>query len=378
MRVKRTTKLTVVTLSLMFFALLTVFLMALAITLGMTGLSQAQTLTQEQIGMLTGPDRQRILEEGARKEGKVTIYSGMIVDQALRPMIDSFMKKYPYIKAEFWRADSNKIVQKLLAEARAKAITGDVGESTSLSEPLIKAGVVVPFKSPQLDVYPKDYTDPKNLWGATRFSYFGIAYNTKAVAAADVPKSYDDLLDPKWQGKIAWRDGSDTGSSLFVTNILMLMGEQKGEEYLKKLATQNIVNFTGSARTLVNRVIEGEYPLALNIFLHHPVISAQKGAPVAALPLEPVPSLNGTVLFIKGSKNPHAAMLLIDFMLSEEGQKTFEAADYLPAHPNVSTNPILQSIIPKKAGLKENFITPEKLFDLNDKSEELLKKYFKN
>ena len=353
-------------------------LTTLAVTLVMTGGSLAQTRTQEQIGMLTGPDRQQILEDGARKEGKVTIYSGMIVDQALRPMIDSFMVKYPFIKAEFWRADSNKIVQKLLAEARAKAITGDVGESTSLSEPMIKAGVVVPFKSPQLDVYPKDYIDPRNLWGATRLSYFGAAYNTKIVAPADAPKSYEDLLDPKWKNKIAWRDGSDTGSSLFVTNILMLMGEQKGETYLKQLATQNVVNFTGSARTLVNRVIEGEYPLALNIFLHHPVISAQKGAPVAALPLEPVPSLNGTVLFIKGSKNPHAAMLLIDFMLSEEGQKTFEAADYLPAHPNVSTNPILQSIIPKKAGLKENFITPEKLFDLNDKSEELLKKYFKN
>ena len=377
MRTTRTTKLTVATLSLMFFALMIAVFMALAITLGLSGLSQAQTLTQEQIGMLSGPDRQKILEDGARKEGRVTIYSGMIVEQALRPMIDSFMKKYPYIKAEFWRADSSKIVQKILAEARAKSVVGDVGESTSLSEPMIKAGVVVPFKSPQLDVYPKDYTDPRNLWGATRFSYFGIAYSTRSVAAADVPKSYEDLLDPKWKNKIAWRDGSDSGSPLFVTNILMLMGEQKGEAYLKQLATQNVVNFTGSARTLVNRVIEGEYTLALNIFLHHPVISAQKGAPVAALPLEPVPSLNGTVLFIKGSKNPHAAMLLIDFMLSEEGQKTFEAADYLPAHPNVSTNPILQSIIPKKAGLKENFITPEKLFDLNDKSEALLKKYFK-
>lgn len=352
-------------------------LVAMTITLGMASISPLKALTQEEIGMLSGPDRQKILEDGARKEGKVTLYSGMIVDQALRPITESFMKKYPYIKAEFWRADSNKIVQKILAEARAKAMVADVGESTSLSEPLIKAGVVVPFKSPELDVYPKDYTDPKNLWGATRFSYFGAAYNTKSVSAADAPKSYEDLLDPKWKGKLAWRDGSDSGSALFVTNILMLMGDQKGEDYLKKLAEQKIVNFTGSARTLVNRVIEGEYPIALNIFLHHPIISAQKGAPVAALPLEPVPSLNGTVLFIKGAKNPHAAMLLIDFMLSEEGQATLEAADYLPAHPNAKTNPVLEKIIPKKAGLKENFITPEKVFQLNDKSDALLKKYFK-
>lgn len=352
-------------------------LVAVTITLGMASMNPLKALTQEEIGMLSGPDRQKILEDGARKEGKVTVYSGMIVDQALRPITESFMKKYPYIKAEFWRADSNKIVQKILAEARAKSMVADVGESTSLSEPLIRAGVVAPFKSPSVINFPKEYVDPKNLWGATRLSYFGAAYNTKAITAADAPKTYEDLLDPKWKGKLAWRDGSDSGSSLFVTNIIMLMGNQKGEDYLKKLAKQNIVNFTGSARTLVNRVMEGEYPIALNIFLHHPVISAQKGAPVAALPLEPVPSLNGTVLFIKGSQHPHAAMLLIDFMLSKEGQQTLAGANYFPANPDVDINPVLQPIVPKKAGLKENFITPEKVFQLNDKSETLLKKYFK-
>ncbi|HEY4135746.1 MAG TPA: extracellular solute-binding protein [Alphaproteobacteria bacterium] len=340
--------------------------------------ASAQALTQQEIADLQGPDRQKILEDGARKEGKVTIYSGMIVDQALQPITDAFMKKYPYIKAEFWRADAFKIIQKVLAEQRAKSVVADVAESTSLAEPLIKAGAVIPFNSPSLDAYPADYRDPRRLWGATRFSYFGAAYNTKLIAAADAPKTYEDLLDPKWKGKMAWRDASDIGNMLFITNILMLMGDEKGDDYLKKLAQQKIVNFSGSARTLVNRVIDGEYPLAIGIFLHHPVISAQKGAPVAALPIEPVPSLNGTAVLVKGAPNPYSAMLLIDFMLSKEGQDTLEKADYLPAHPDATTSPALAHIIPKKAGLKENFITPQKLFELNDKSEAALKKYFKN
>jgi ABC-type Fe3+ transport system substrate-binding protein len=352
-------------------------LITLAVVLGIAGANQAQALTQEEIGMLSGPDRQKILEDGARKEGKVTIYSGMIVNQALRPMTQAFMKKYPFIKAEYWRGDSNKITQKLLAEARAKSMVADVGESTSLSEPLIKAGVVLPFKSPSVKSFPKEYIDPNNMWGATRLSYFGGAYNTKTVSAAEAPKTYEALLDPKWKGKLAWRDNSDSGSALFVTNIMMTMGDQKGEEYLKKLAKQGVVNFTGSARTLVNRVIEGEYPVALNIFLHHPVISAQKGAPVAAQPMEPVPSLNGTVLFIKGAPHPYAAMLLIDYMLSKDGQQTLAKADYFPANPDVDVKPVLQSIVPKKAGLKENFITPEKVFELNNRSEKLLDKYFR-
>jgi ABC-type thiamine transport system substrate-binding protein len=211
-------------------------LITLAVVLGIAGANQAQALTQEEIGMLSGPDRQKILEDGARKEGKVTIYSGMIVNQALRPMTQAFMKKYPFIKAEYWRGDSNKITQKLLAEARAKSMVADVGESTSLSEPLIKAGVVLPFKSPSVKSFPKEYIDPNNMWGATRLSYFGGAYNTKTVSAAEAPKTYEALLDPKWKGKLAWRDNSDSGSALFVTNIMMTMGDQKGEEYLKKLA----------------------------------------------------------------------------------------------------------------------------------------------
>ena len=84
------------------------------------------------------------------------------------------------------------------------------------------------------------------------------------------------------------------------------------------------------------------------------------------------------IAMAKTVKNRNSTLLLIDFILSKEGQTTLEAADYLPAHPDASTSPELSPIVPKKAGLKENFITPQKLFELNDKAEDVLKKYFKN
>src|SRR3954470_13252353 len=99
----------------------------------------ASALTQPEIAMIAGPDRQKILEEGARREGAVMIYSGIIVDQALRPLVEGFARKYPFIKAEFWRGDSRPIVQKILAEERAGNVIGDVLEGTGLSQALVHA-----------------------------------------------------------------------------------------------------------------------------------------------------------------------------------------------------------------------------------------------
>jgi len=342
------------------------------------GASHANALTQQEIANYKGPDRQKMLEEGARKEGKVTIYSGMIVDQALRPMTEAFMKKYPFIKAEYWRGASPQIVQKALAEARAGRMQADVLESTSLAPPLMRGGLVQPFHSPESDIYPKHLVAQDGMWASTRVSYFGAAINTNLVKKDEAPKTWDDLLDPKWKGKMAWRvGGGDSGAELFVTNMRLVLGDAKAEDYIKKLAKQDVVGYTSSARQLVNQVMAGEYAIALNIFLHHPLISAEKGAPVAPNPMEPIPSLNGTVLLAKNAPNPHAAMLLIDFMLSKDGQNTFLAGDYFPANPAIEPSPDLAGVVPSKIGMKEQFITPDEVNDMNKKSAEWIKTYFR-
>jgi ABC-type Fe3+ transport system substrate-binding protein len=338
----------------------------------------ALALTQEEIANYSGPDRQKVLEEGARKEGRVSIYSGMIVDQALRPMAEAFEKKYPFIKVDYWRGASPQIIQKALAEARAGKVQADVLESTSLAPGLVRGGVVQRFHSPESDNYPKHLVDEKRMWSSTRLSYFGAAINTEMVKKDEAPKTWDDLLNPKWKGKIAWRvGGSDSGAELFVTNLRLLWGDQKAEEYIKKLAAQDVVGYTSSARQLVNQVMAGEYAIALNIFLHHPLISAQKGAPVAPNPMEPIPSLNGTVLMAKNAPHPHAAMLLIDFMLSKDGQNTFLAGDYFPANPALEPSKELKAIVPLVIGMKEQFISPDAVNDMNKQSSAWIKKYFR-
>jgi ABC-type Fe3+ transport system substrate-binding protein len=302
----------------------------------------------------------------------------MIVDQALRPMADAFHKKYPFIDVAFWRGASPQIIQKALAEYRAGKVTADVMESTSLAPPLMRAGIVEPFHSPESDSYPKHLVDAKGYWASTRLSYFGAAYNTNLVKKADVPKTWTDLLDPKWKGKLAWRvGGGDTGAELFITNLRLFWGDGRALDYIKKLAKQDVVSYTSSARQLVNQVMAGEYTIALNIFLHHPLISQLKGAPVSPLPMEPIPSLNGTVLLAKNAPEPHAAMLLIDFMLSKDGQNTFLAGDYFPANPALPPADALKSVVPSVIDMKEQFITPDEVNDMNKKSAEWIETYFR-
>jgi iron(III) transport system substrate-binding protein len=333
--------------------------------------------TVSEIANLKAPDREQVLVEGARKEGKVVIYSAMIEDQALRSITQAFRQKYPFIVPEFWRADTRDLINKALAEARARAVVGDIIEGGGVSQALIKAGILQSFSTPAVAPFTKERFDSKGMWAATRVSYFGLAYNTRLVKVEEAPKTYQDLLDPKWKGKLCWASTTETGGALmFITFIRRALGEEKGETYLRDLSKQNVDNLTGSPREVVNKVMQGECAIALDIFLHHPIISAQKGAPVAARALEPVLSNASVVTLAKGSTHPHAAMLLIDYLLSVDAQKVLEKADYLPAHPDVPPQQSLASIVPRMAHLEEIFLSEEFMFDNRAKSLDLQKKYF--
>jgi ABC-type Fe3+ transport system substrate-binding protein len=337
----------------------------------------AQT-SADDILTYAGPDRTQRLIEGAKKEGQVTYYSAMIVNQALRPLTAAFQKNYPFVRMTYWRGDSEDIEAKLAAEIRGNHLLADVVEGTGIGELAVRAGLAQPSWSPQLAGIPERMHDPRRLWVPTRMSYFGIAYNTKLVAAGSAPRTYEDLLDDKWKGRMAWPLLSAIGAPLFVTNLRLAWGDDKAIAYLQRLRAQNIVNFgAGNPRTLVDRVIAGEYAIALQIFAHHPLISAGKGAPVAAQLLPPVASAPGTLVIPKGSRHPHAALLLMDFLLSREGQQILASAEYLPVRRDVEPPPAIAPIVPSRAGVEENFISPEKLNAYTESSAKIVEDLFR-
>ena len=327
--------------------------------------------------MYQGADREQKVLAGAKQEGQVVLYSAMIENQALRPLAQGFMKKYPFLKLTYIRSDDSSILSKVGAEVRSNNVVADVVEGTGVADAAIGQGLLQPYYSPETKGYPDAYRDPKHMWTPTRISYFGMAYNTNMVKPDQVPKTYDDLLKPFYKGKMAWRIESLSGTPLFISNLRIAWGEERATDYLKKLAKQKIINFgSGSARTLVDRVVAGEYPFALNIFAHHPLISAAKGAPVYTKLLDPTPSSASTMGLVKGSKHPYAALLLMDYILSDEGQTILAKADYFPADPNVPPKKSLAPAIPKSVGVKENFISPQQLNTMSDSSEKIFQQLF--
>ena len=325
-----------------------------------------------------GADREARLIEGARAEKEVVLYATIIVNQAMRPLADAFMKKYPFVKMSFWRGDPGDIVTKVSAETRGGRPVADLLEGPGVGEAAIEADLVTPYTTPSVLNYPEALRDPRHMWTASRLSYFGLAYNTKLVPPGAQPKSYQDLLDPKWKGKLAWRIGTSGGAPLFITSLRVAWGEERAMAYFRALREQGIVNFgAGSARTLVDRVMAGEYPVALQIFAHHPLISAGKGAPVASQLLDPVTVTNSTLLIPKGVRHPHASLLLADFILSKEGQETLAKAEYYPALPGVAALPELDSVVPARAGYSENFLTPEVVSKYSESSEKIWSDLFR-
>jgi iron(III) transport system substrate-binding protein len=338
----------------------------------------ANSASAQNILTYRGADRQQRILDGARKEGQVVLYSAAIVNQAQRPWATAFMKKYPFMKMTFWRGDSESIITKVAAEIRARNLVADVVEGTGAGELAVSANLTQPYYTPMAAAMPERYRDPHNNWTSTRLSYYSIAYNTKLVPPDQVPKTYDDLLDPRWRGKLSWRIGTASGAPLFITAIRLSRGEKKAREYFRKLAAQKIINFgSGSARTLVNRVIAGEFPIALNIFAHHPLISRAKGAPVNAQLMNPVPSTTGTMIIPKGVRHPYAAMLLVDFILSREGQQILAKANYFPVRADVPPKDLLASVIPKRAGVPELFVSSDRMNEYTESSQKIFEELFR-
>ncbi|MGE5536992.1 MAG: ABC transporter substrate-binding protein [Gemmatimonas sp.] len=274
--------------------------------------------------------------DAAKKEGEVVWYTTLIVDQLVRPASSAFEKKYPGIRVRYVRNNSTETAIKIINEAKAGRMQADVFDGTNTSEVLKKEGLVEAWMPDSAKDWPRDVADPDGWWVATNVYVLTPGFNTELVKKGTEPRTFDDLLDPKWKGKMVWNGSvSTSGGPGFIGNVLSFMGEEKGMAYLQKLSGQRIANLDVSARQVLDQVIAGEYPLALQIFNHHTVISAKKGAPSDWIKMEPATVVLQVASVAKGAPHPNAGKLLLDFLVSDEGQQFFRKADYLPASPRV-------------------------------------------
>lgn len=274
------------------------------------------------------------LIDAARKEGSVVWYTGFLVNQLVVPVAKAFEAKYG-VKVEYTRLNSADIMLRVTNEAAAGRMASDVFDGSNFV-PLYRAGHADKFTPDSLADYGPGFGDPGGLWVATNSNYLTLAYNTDLVKASDVPLTLDALLDPRWKGKMGMTTSMNpTGGPGFVGAVLGTKGEKAGMAYLEKLAAQEIRNVPANQRVVLDQTIAGERPIALMTFNHHSVISAKKGAPVAWAKFDPVVATRTYASVTRGGPHPNAGRLLVDFLMSREGQALFAAAGYIPNHPAV-------------------------------------------
>ena len=203
-------------------------------------------------------------------------YTTLIVNQAVRPLVEAFNKKYPGIEVKYARGDSGPTAIKIMNEARAGRVEGDVFDGIDTAPPLLKANLVDKFVPSAADKYPLTLRDAEGRWNALIVYFLTPGINTQLVGADEI-KTPQDLLNPKWKGKIAWSTVPASGSGVYVGSVLQTMGEDKGMAFLRALAKQDIINVDATNRAILDQVIFGQYPIALSIFNHHAVLSAPEG-----------------------------------------------------------------------------------------------------
>ena len=303
-----------------------------------------------------------MLIEGAKKEGQVVLYSALIVNQMLRPLAAGFMKKYPFIKMTYYRADSDELLPKISAEMRANNLVADVFEGSGGGEIAVEAGFTQPFHSPMLERLPESLSRSEGPSGADAALLFQHRLQHPAGAgrqgAEDLRGSArsavegQDGLAQRQHRPLSVHDqpAARLGRGASATTISESSPSRRSST--SPPAARVRWSIASSPANIRSRI---------NIYAHHPLISAGKGAPVNSQLMDPVPSASGSLTVLKGAKHPHAAMLLTDFILSREGQQIMAQAEYFPAHPGVEPAPQLASIVPKKTGHAENFVSPQQL-----------------
>ena len=270
--------------------------------------------------------------EGAKKEGKLVIYTSMTVDQAQK-LNDAFKAKYPFIQPSMFRAVGERLLTKIMAEAQAGKYDFDVVQSAETQAYFLKKkNLLAKYVSTEVKNVQKTFVDSDGYWAAVYMMPNVIGYNTRLLKRNEVPRSDEDLLNPKWKGKI----GMDHTKPEWFSWKLKRMGEEKGLAYMKKLGAQEFKLYAGLT-ILTSLLAAGEFPLVLNTYLHNVEDVRRKGAPVDWVAQDPVFTKFQPIGVGSKAAHPNAAKLFVDFMLSEEGQRIIASFGRLPTRRGVPT-----------------------------------------
>ena len=270
------------------------------------------------------------LAAGAKKEGTLTLYT-TIAEKDLPILLKPFETKYG-VKVVVWRAGTDKVLQRTIAEAAARRDDVDVIHfGAPEMEALSREKILLPITSPAHQDLQPGSVPPHREWAATLLSVWVQVYNTRLVKKETLPKSYKDLLDPKWKGKL----GIEAKDQDWFASVVDVMGGgETGLKFFRDMVATNGVSVRLGHTLLNNMVISGEVPLALTVYNYMPEQAKKKGAPIDWFALEPAIARSNAVGVARRAPHPNAARLFYDYLLGE-GQQYFVGMDYVPTNTKV-------------------------------------------
>lgn len=323
--------------------------------------AHAQVSPIDNIATYAGADRTERLVAGGRKEGTLTLYSSARSDD-LAALAAAFEDKYG-IKVRVWRASSEVILSRVINESRGGRFDADVIETAGPDlSALAREHLLQPISSPVFADLDKSALVPDHAWTANRYSVLVAAYNTKLVAAADVPKRYSDLLESRWRGRL----GIEADDAHWFATIVTALGEHVGLDLFRGIASRNGVSMRKGHSLLANLVVSGEVPFALTAYGYHADQLKRAGAPIEKVYLPPVVVMPTGVAVLRKAPHPFAAVLFTDFMLSD-GQAILAARDHVVTNRRYGGLP---------ADLSVAFVDLPKYLDERDKWTRLFKDVF--
>ncbi len=284
------------------------------------------------------------LYEAALKEGRFEWWDSLSLKEA-SAFIKEFSDKYPGVKVDFAEYIGSTREEKYLAEYSAGRKTMDL---TSLDRYNLfnDKNLLLDLTDIIKDVnYPSQFCAKVLNGVSVEHVILGTSYNTKLVSPKDVPKSYEDLLDPKWKGN---KISVNTEMKLFFY-LQAIWGQEKTLNYMKKLGEQKLIFTKGSSATMT-LLGTGEFPIAMSVNLHGTIREQEKGAPMDFVPLNPAIDKLSPWVVMREAPHPNAAKLFLRWCISPEGQQLVDKARKKGNPlPGLKTS---QSKVIEKMGLK--------------------------
>ena len=268
------------------------------------------------------------LVAGAKTEGKLVVYASATAQQ-LQMYFAAFNKKYPFLKTEFFRTGKQKLLSRVLFEEQTKQYTADVIHTSVIETHIMKKrGALSKYVPSEAAAFPPQYKDPDGLWTSAYASGTLMGYNTRQLRRAELPKSYDDLLSPRWKNGLA----IDSNKIEWFAMLLKL----KGRAFMEKLAAQKPNVQPGNVLVL-QLLAAGEFPIAAGVYEYSVEDLKAKGAPVDWIGLEPVITYTVAVSLPSHPPRPFAAKLFIEWLLSKEGQEVVNQYGRVPIRDDVES-----------------------------------------